>query len=181
MSDFEIDFDDVALIRAFTAMGRNCEDKINGLVELIAPIIRQVGIGHGDIAHQKVLFKGLQRSVMWRNAFDSSVSTYPQLMAGVEKGQLSIWLETAPTNSKKGIIRGVLLEALAELRQRNSAWEVPDAGWPDIELRWPLARLLSNEDQGAAFTRFFRDALEDLREADILERIAEAIRPGTSG
>ena len=54
MPDAKIDFNDVALIRAFTAIGRECEAKVNRLVNSLKPLLERAKIGSGEISpHSK--------------------------------------------------------------------------------------------------------------------------------
>lgn len=176
MADIELNFDDVALVRAFNKMGRDCEDKINRLVEPLVSLTDESGIGFGKATHQKSLYKAMLRSVIWRNLFDPNVCQYPHLYAGVSGSDMEVWIETAPSFEKKSDIHSRVKSLLPSLKDRNPDWEVnEDEGmWWDLQLKMPLITLLNATDQASEFERFFSAALEDLKEVDVVEKL----RPG---
>lgn len=174
MSEFELGFDDVALIRAFNAIGHDCEDKINQQVDSLKSLILQSGIGFGEPTHQKSLYRGHRRSVIYRDLFDPSHNRYPTLMAGVEGAQLSVWLESSPSFEKKEIIDSIVHSRLPKLRERNPNWKV-HYQWCDLELAMPLANLLAAENQANEFEKFFKLALEDMQETGLIQLLREGL------
>ena len=176
MTEFEINFDDVALMRAYAAAGRDSEDKINRLVESLIPIVEKSGIGEGAIAHQKSLYKGMKRSTVYRNLFPKAHSTNSTLWAGCTLTHMTIWLETAPGNENKAIVTSIMQSSLPPLKERNPGWRInEDQGWPDLVLEKPLATLLADKDQMAGFESFFIAALEDMRETGVVEKLQERL------
>ena len=176
MTEFELNFDDVALMRAFDTVGRDSEDRINRLVEPLVSVIEKSGVGEGAVIHQKSLYKPMKRSMVYRNLFAQGYSINPLLMAGCTLTHMTIWLETAPGNKNKALVISVMQSLLSTLKDRNPDWRVSeDQGWKDLELAKPLAKLLAADDQGAEFERFFISALEDLREVGLLEILKERL------
>lgn len=178
MSRDRIDFDDLALLRAFSEIGIDCEKKINRLVGLLPDIIEEMGIGCGKIGQSATLFRTTLRAVSNRRLFEPEVWDYPTLMLGVKRNDLAVWLETVPSNEKKGAFNEVLQSLLPALHERNPRWHVcspEDRTWRDIELRSPLVDLLVAEDQDAFFTDFFRRALDDLKQVRVVEAIRECV------
>lgn len=178
MDEPDLNFDDVAIIRAFLAVGRDCEEKVNRLVETLSSLIKEHEVGDGSITHTKSLFKAFERSVVYRNLFASSLSMYPTLMAGIDGTDMAIWLDTAPGNANKTKIKAVLESLLPNLQTRNPDWRVLDKGWPDIELRKPLITLLDAQNQPAQFVEFFEGALNDLKETHVVEMLSQALSDG---
>jgi hypothetical protein len=176
MTDFEINFDDVSLMRAFGVVGRDSEDKINRLVESLIQMLEKSGVGEGDIYHQKSLYKGMKRSVVYRTLFVKGHITNPTLMAGCTLTHMAIWLETIPGNENKAIVMSVMQSLLPALKERNPGWRVSEEqGWIDLELVNPLAILLAANDQVAEFENYFRSALEDLREVRVFETLRDRL------
>ena len=176
MSEFELNFDDVALIRAFAAIGRDCEETINRLVEPLDALINDCGIAGGKRIHQKSLYKPSNRSVFYGTLFDSADCKHPLLFAGVSGSQIAIWLETAPGKEKKPIIHAVIQSVLPLLKERNADWQMDDEdGWRDLEISRPLTSLLNATDQARKFESFFRAALEDLLETGVIEQLRERL------
>jgi hypothetical protein len=180
MTDFELSFDDIALMRAFDVVGRNSEDKINRLVESLIPIVEKFGIGEGAVCHQKSLYKGMKRSVVYRNLFTSGQTTPTSLMAGCTLTHMMIWLETAPGNANKATVTAIVQSLLPSIKERNSGW-LGDQGWWDLQLAKPLESLLSIDDQAAEFEKFFVTALEDLREVNFFPALRDKLALDSSG
>lgn len=175
MTEVELNFDDVAIIRAYTAVGRDCEDKINRLVEPLTSLVEEQGIGQGLIYHQKSLFKASKRSMVYRRLLDEAISEYPWIWAGIDGASMAIWLDTAPKNAQKVKIDSVLKSLLPELQARNQEWQVREGVWQVLELRRPLVNLLTAVDQASEFENFFSAALEDLRETQVIDRLREQL------
>jgi len=178
MSDTRLGFDDVALLRAFYRIGRDCEDKVNKFVELLKSLLIDQNIGHGDVTHEKVLYKASLRSTVYRNLFDPSLSVSSYIVAGIANDKMTLWLETAQRDNRKITITAVLESCFPMLIQRNPAWRLNDKGGWDIKISQPLTSLLVAPDQVSEFSKFFVDAIEDIREARIIEclhdRLAES-------
>ena len=176
MTEFELNFDDVALMRAFDVVGRNSEDKINKFVESLIPIVEKSEVGEGAVTHQKSLYKGMKRSAVYRNLFAQGFPTNPTLMAGCTLTHMMIWLETAPGNENKSIVTSVVQSLLPTLKERNSGWLANgNEGLFDLELAKPLEVLFAVDDQMAEFESFYMAALEDLREAGLFEKLQERL------
>ena len=175
MTEVELNFDDVAIVRAFMAVGRDCEDKINRLVEPLTSLVEEQGIGQGVIYHQKSLFKASKRSMVYRRLLDAEISEYPWIWAGMDGASMAIWLDTAPKNVQKVKIESVLKSLLPELQARNQDWQVLEDAWQVLELRKPLVSLLTAVDQASEFENFFSAALEDLRETGVAEQLRERL------
>lgn len=170
-----LDFDDIALIRAFTRFGVDVERKINVLVGGLAEILERNGLGMGPIAHQKSMFKASKRSVLYRNVLDRPVSEYPQLLMGISHSSCSLRLETAPTNRHKSQVTLALQKILPQLQARMSKWHIPDDTWGDLALDAPLIDLLSADDQEEKFKAFFESAVNDLIAVDVANVIRKEI------
>ena len=176
MTEFELNFDDVALMRAFSVVGRDSEDKINRLVESLVPLVEKSEVGEGAVSHQKSLYKGMKRSIVNRNLFAQGNLVYPTLMAGCTLTHMIICLETAPTNEIKPIVASVVQSLLPTFKERDSGWQANgNQEWRDLELSKPLEALLSVDDQVAEFEGFFTSALEDLREVGVFKKLQERL------
>ena len=161
MDNPNLEFDDVALIRAHAQIGRQAETKIDRLVAQCVPLLEASGIGVGNINHQQSLFKAMNRSVLFRGLCDPAISQYPTIVMGVASSSLSIWLETPPANNNKKAISDACEKMLPALRDRNAGWNIPKHPWPDLDFRQDLSHLLAADDQEAAFKGFFEQVLAD--------------------
>lgn len=176
MTDLSIGFDDIALLRAFSVIGKDIEVKVNRLVEPLLGIVESSNVGYGKVVHQKSLFKGMQRSVVWRYLFDSKKFAHPILYAGVSGSKVVLWIETAPSFEYKSTVRSVVGTVFPELTARNPNWTLnEEPQWWDLQLSFPLSDLLAMGDQETAFNRHFIDGIYDLKEVDVTGRIMEKI------
>ena len=177
-SDDRLGFDDVALIRAFSHIGVDCDKKVTRLVGHLKGLLESSGIGVGTITQQDVIFRPTLRTVVYRQIFEKAVWDYPAILLGIKRDILAIWLEIAPNNEKKSTFNAALNGVLPELQNRNTGWHVPsleDHTWRDVQLTSPLLDLLVVEDQEAHFVDFFRKALEDLKECGVIEALRERV------
>jgi hypothetical protein len=176
MPDLKLNFDDVALVRASAAIGRDCEDKINRLVESIKLLLIQSELGVGDITHEKALYKASQRSIIYRHLFDHEHLKQLYVCAGIADDQITLWLETASRNPNKPVIGSVIESLLPTLKGRNSDWRTSkESGLIDLEINRPLANLLAANDQVSEFENFFNAALEDLKETGLINQLEERL------
>jgi hypothetical protein len=175
MTEIELNFDDVALLRAFTAIGRDTEVKIDRMVESLVSVIQESGIGYGKATHSKTLFKPMQRSVVWRYVFEPDECQYPALWAGVTGAHLTIWFEAAMGYNKRSVIDSLVQSLLPSLNERNNGWSVGDLSYQVLGLSKPLVSLLDAEDQTSEFQKFFEAALEDIRAVGFIEMLKERL------
>ena len=179
MSHDRIDFDDLALIRAFAQIGVDCDKKISRLVSHLPKVVEESGIGIGKITQQDVAFRPTLRTVIYRQLFESEIYSHPYILLGIERDCLSIWLETPPGNEKKQTFHKSLSGILDRLQERNADWYVPSLGdrsYKDIVLKTPLIDLLVADDQSAVFAEFFQNALNDIKECGVIETLQESLR-----
>jgi hypothetical protein len=157
-------------------MAFDTEKKINRLVAPLVAVLDNSGVGRTPVRHQKnSLLGGLTRCVVYRNLFN--ISGYPVLLMGVHKDSLAIWLETPAGSEKKAATQQAIESVKAKLRD----WTVFADGSTgyDLELRVPLSVILSVPDQEAqeAYVKqFFTSALEDMKQAGVVEAIEQALR-----
>ena len=181
-SQMAIDFDDIALLRAFAGLGMTCAEKINQLVAQLKDVldVSYVSGGRrgGAWTPHSDLFGKHHRSTLGRSIFDSG--EYPAMYAGVDSYSMVIWLVTDPKYPRKERITQALQFASRELRERDSNWksDLKDNYWCDLEWRMPLSVLLiePEEKQRARFNEIFKSALEDMKQARVVEAMEEAMR-----
>jgi hypothetical protein len=172
MKTTKVDFDDIALLRAFSDFGLDIEKKIDELVSGLFEVAQEYGYGRDVFTHQKSLYKPMGRSILYTSLAGLSASDYPQLLMGVSKAGVSLWLETAPTNNLKPEISQLVEEVIPALKERNSDWSRPDLDWTDLSITMPLQALLAVDDQQTVFREFFRKALQDLGSVHLADKIA---------
>ncbi len=178
MSDDQLGFDDIALIRAFSHLGVDCDKKIARLVGQLSNALEQSDIGCGRIIQQNVLFRPTRRTVVYRQIFDKEFSECPWVMLGVEKDHLVLYLETPPSHANKRKVYEALMSVAPKLMAIDPRWQVfslEDRMGKDLEIRSSLLDLLVAADQDAVFLSFFRRALDGLKEAGVIEAVRASI------
>jgi len=168
MTETKIDFNDVALIRAFSKIGRDCEERVNTLMEAVRPVIEKSAIGHGKINTIHQLYKWSDNSTLqqflvpgWTKDADPDME--------VCMGHLNdfgdcmgVWLLMSPKHPKWDAVRKAVGPSLKKLIGRNPKWESGsnEAGdWVLLVLAVPLTDLLAAENQQQAWVAFVKAAL----------------------
>lgn len=181
MSETRLDFNDVALIRAFGMLAKECEEKVNRLVAPLVDVLSASDIGSGPVDHTRALFKGNMRSIVYRTlAKDSYI--YAGIGGHEEGDYLSVWIESPSRHPGKEAFKAALADLEGKLKERNAVWEVTPqhittgwAAWQDVELTAPLARLLAADDQVQEVVAFVRSALGDLHDCGVIEAFSNTI------
>jgi hypothetical protein len=181
MTDGRLDFDDVALLRAFAYedRGKACEARVNSLVDSLVPTVNESGVGFGKADRHSGIFGTYNRCCVWRRlTAEGEIYKTPMLIAGVEGDYLIVWLESRPRYGKKEQIWSVVDKYLKKLRARQSDWSIPEprSEWWDLMIETPLTDLLSSANQQEYMQQFVRRALGDLRETGFFAALAEALK-----
>ena len=177
MANSKLDFDDIALLRAFTSFGIDCERKINDLVAGLEETIREADIIRGEIKLQKTLFRTYIRSVCWGYLLpESTMEAHPHLalMAGIAGSEMTVWIESSPAHNAKSEIHKVMHSAEKSLTEQNPNWVAKsedDGSWIDLVLSEPLTSLLATDHQQEILVQFVANALRDLKEVGILKKL----------
>lgn len=180
MSDTRIDFDDVALLRAFgDERGKVCQQRVEALVESLSPTIAESDVGVGDVATKGTLFGAYNTHYAWRPFGPKGVEGRdPVVIVGVEGDSLIVWIQTRPGHPKKHKVRDLVSKHLKDLRARNTEWKVPEqrrSEWWELLIEEPLVGLLAAKDQVEYARTFVRRCLADLSETGLAKEIAQAI------
>jgi len=182
MSESRLDFNDVALIRAFSILAKECENRINLLVESLVQILMDSGIGHGEVTHSPSLFRNMGCSYISRTLANDSI-----IGAGIggdaDYGDyISVWIETPAKHSQKQAFKNELKKLADALRKKNPRWTLPSQNnesgwdaWDDVVLVAPLAVLLTSEDQRSATQGIVRYALKDLKDTGVIDAFKKTI------
>jgi len=182
MANSKLDFDDLALVRAFAVIGVDCERKINGLVAGLEETIRDADVIRGTVRQQKNLYRTHVRSVCWGYLVpDSAMERSPQLalLAGIAESEMSVWIESSPTHDVKPATRKIMLTAEKSLTELNPNWVAKsedDRSWLDLVLTEPLTSLLACDDQQETLVQFVSDALQDLKQVGVFAALEEELR-----
>jgi len=179
MTNDRIEFDDLALLRAFASIGVDCDKKVTRLVAQLEGMLKEADIGEGKIALNQTLFRTYLRCTIYRYFFLPEEFPYPILVAGVEKDQLIVFIESAKGYAQKPAITQAIRSVEDRLKERNQEWRVPSPedhqGLRDLEVRLPLTNLLVAPDQEAVFLEFFRKAFEDINQVGVVQAIQERL------
>jgi hypothetical protein len=166
MPDSRIDFEDVAMLRAWAIMADECESKVKKLVDPLADLIAGFPIG-SDPDQRDNLFSRRGRYAKGK-VIGGKKDPGLELWAGVamdrgdEGAKVYVWLESAPRSPLKFALHSFCrrLEAV------NGRWETGNPYW-DACLSMPLTELLVAENQQERIQKFVKDALSDLLKAEL--------------
>ncbi|WP_181197614.1 hypothetical protein [Enhygromyxa salina] len=182
MTENPIRFDDLALLRAHASYGAQTQERVDGLVARLVPLLERSGLKLGPIKHSRKMFMGHRRSMVWTSTNPDAKGDLPWLMAGIiSEGipKLAVWLETEPKHANKMAGCEAVRENLAALHERNVEWHAHpahEASWQDLSLRAPLEPILGASNQVQHFEEFFTKAFADLHETGVAAALAEAYR-----
>jgi hypothetical protein len=176
-TDTRLDFDDIALIRAFNLIGKQTTHRVDSLVAPLAQVMAAADLAAGSPAIGGKILQGGNRKVVSQSLLDPTNQKPPYLCAGLtsERGlHVTVWLETSPKYAQKQALHHMLKGRLHMLQQRNSAWRVvplDEMHYWDLELTAPVESLLVAEDQGAWMKDFVVKALDDLKVTGVIENV----------
>ena len=171
MSDPRIEFDDIALIKAFASIGMDCGRKVNDLVAPLESILREMIDGVDSVTHQKGLFRATGYSAVYASLPDSQ---QPYICAGINAATICVWIEVSPNNQSRPGCVAAVEAAFPSLAQRNGGWVVDtDDTYNLLSLSEPLHGILTVADQSAAIQKMVRKAFEDLNKAGVISALKE--------
>jgi hypothetical protein len=177
MNETKIDFDDIALIRAFKLLGNDCERKINDLVAPLAAVFENSVEGIGNVTHQKSMFKASARSVVYATF---SGTPQPYIYAGIDGSKLRVWVESSRKDPSFKNLEQAIEDLLPVLMERNPNWvsSISDSSqsWAGLELSKPFHSILESEDQQSEVTDFVMRALENLKTSGFFIALKESLK-----
>jgi len=177
----KLDFNDVALVRAFSKIGKDCEAKINALMDSMLPLFKEVGIV-GNVNVYKCLYKALACSkleLFFVPKHDNGGEPKLCLAIGSDESDgdyMGVFLQMSPNHPKLDHARTALGPAISRMPDRKPSWEKWESGsdsWNLMTLSLPLTTLLVAEDQEKEARSFFRSGLIDLKESGALDAIVK--------
>jgi hypothetical protein len=121
-SKLKLDFNDIALIRAFSKIGRECERKVNELMSGAISLVEKSGIGFGEVKLYERLYKGdscscIERFLVPRFARDADPAL--EIAIGYEESYgdyLAIWINMSPTHPQIAPVRKAIESPLKKLQ-----------------------------------------------------------------
>ena len=176
--DPEINFDDMALLRAFSAIGRDTAAKTHGLVADLQVLLEEDNFGVGTIQHQQMLYRRHYRSTLWRRIGDPDNPKVPLIGTGVLlRPELAfwVWIETPPNSPFKDDARKIVRERLDALKRLDPRWRLDD-GWVDLRWTQPLTELL-RVDQATYMRGIVKSSLAALRQTGVYDALEQLGRP----
>ncbi|EAQ78800.1 hypothetical protein [Blastopirellula marina] len=177
MNDHRIDIEDLALIRAYAQQGKACASRIHSLVSPLLQVFADSKIAFEKVAHQKALFRPSVRSVVWGYLVaNGKRKPVPELClwAGVHRDRARVWIEVSPNSPISSQVRSAIAERIGPLQARDPDWAIPapeESAWRVVHISKPLAWLLMEEDQAGALAEFVRVAVEDLKQAGVVDAL----------
>jgi len=179
MANTRLNLDHIVLIRAYAAIGRECQMVADDLVAPLADIVRGSDLGITKTTHQKSLFSTSLFSVITAGFLDQDrYNVY--LSAGVVREFLSVAVEWAPKHPSRPEIESAINAILPILNGDKRTWQYceDEKAWPGIHTRVPLTALLTEDDQPAAIRQFVVKALANLKTAHIDQVVRETCEGG---
>ncbi len=183
-TELRLDFNDIALIRAFSKIGRDCERKVNELVAAAIPVITEAGVGIGEVTASQRLFKGSSSSYVERFLVPGQTKgSDPCLHVGIgSEGSyeeyLGVWVLMSPNHSKAKAVLKSVEPFLKKLHERQLKWEMGTGVEDDyavLGLTVPLTDLLAAENQQAKLKEFVKAALTDLKITGAVDAIVSSV------
>ncbi|HSZ59677.1 MAG TPA: hypothetical protein VK797_28800 [Tepidisphaeraceae bacterium] len=182
MLDSKLDFNDIALIRAFSVLGRECELKINRLVGTLEPVIAKSGIGYGDVKLRPNLYG--QGSCCWiERRLLSTEEDAPYFGSSIgcdqefgDYASVDIWF--SPKHPRRQELMDAISEKLPLLTKRDPRWTLGSpvaADWTALYLWRPLTDFLSEPEQEKALASFVSSATEDLKAIDVQKLVSDVV------
>ena len=178
MKDMNLEFDDVALLRAMGTHGARLEQKVDSLVEPLGEILAAICENKIAPSQSKTLFKTSRRSVYGLCLFGKG-GTPPYIQAGIclHRGLnwpapaiVTLWVETGTTSSRKPKVKAAVSKVIKSLKERNMDWQEVESGWEDLMVSRPLHEVLKQAgDQQAYVTNLVQGWVEDLKAVGFVE------------
>ncbi len=185
VTEQELTFDDVALIRAMSLHAEECRDKVKEISSTIEQVMEEANIKGKQIDTQRTLFAGdIKQWVRLYLTSDKDIL----LEAGVHFTDLALALWCKPNCSAYSVVEQIVDSAIDQLKDLDPSWTTYheegasqwSSEWRPVEIRLPLQDLLAAEDQQLMVRTFVRGALEDLQESSILPAIQSEFQDDTS-
>lgn len=173
--DPRLDFDDIALMRAYSAIGKRTVLRADSLFEPLARVMAAADIGPGSPIVSGRVLEGLHRKVVYQSLVDPGNTKPPYVFAGLttDRGlNVTVSLETSPRYARKQALHDMLKDRQSALKERNPDWNaisLEEKSWRDLELAVSVEYLLVAKDQVVWIEDFVSKALEDLKAAGIIE------------
>lgn len=184
MPNAKLDSNDIALIRAFSKIGRDCERKVGQLLEMVPGAVTRSAVGHGEVRPYNGLYKADACAGFYRflaAGFTKDADPMLDIAVGCADSPgdyKGVFLEMSPNHPKAEAVRKAAAQSLKILRERNPKWQ-GGGGQDDecvvLELSAPLTDLLAAEDQQRKLTDFVEAALTDLKESGAVDAVVSAL------
>ncbi len=177
--NYRLDFDDLALIRAFDLIGKRTTERVDLLIASLVQVMASADLGGGAPLIWGKILQGHNRKVVGHSLLDPANKKPPYLFAGLTTEQglhVTVWLETSPKHAEKQALHQMLGRRLPLLLQRNSAWRVipfEAMSYWDLELAVPAEHLLVADDQVTWIEEFVAKALDDLKATGVIEELRQ--------
>lgn len=187
MTDQRLEFDDLALIRAFDRMREETNDRIKNLVSILQESLQDSSLITGSVRPERAargVFGQYRRSVCLGEIIRSSEKTSGVILfAGIGAAQqetsLLIGIQSKPTDLLKPVVRKVVKRLESELIELNPSWQLESEEsrlWQDIHLSEDLTKLLATDDQVVALKQFVAKAIQDLQAVGLVEMLEDEIQ-----
>jgi len=179
MTSDRIEFDDLAILRAFAIRGAACFRKTNALVASLKDTLASAKLPFVSVtAHHALRGPNTRSAINGKLLPDrKSKPIPPSLFAGIVGGEARVWLESSPNSPAKQLFSQLCEKYIASLQARNANWiaESSKESWPDLTLSKRLDFLLAVDDQASAIKNFVTQALDDLEVTGFTDQLRAII------
>jgi hypothetical protein len=182
-ADRQLNFNDVALMRAFVKIGEECDQKIKDLLLAASALITESSIGVGAVSKPKKFFRPEGYANVWRWLVPGWETDYdPWIYISFcceepNEDYFDIGLSMSSDHPKVDAVRKAASLLYPKLTERNSRWKQGTGEADDftiVRVSYPLTSLLAVDNQHERFTELIRSGLNDLKTTGVVTAIANA-------
>lgn len=176
MSDLQLDFNDLALMRAFGALREDLDSKLQRLMLPLKAVFERSKVGHGEVQASRSFFTGDASFYVGRRLAPKS-KAFVYAAAGIDstyQDYLSVWLDlpTEECRRREAKLRN-LVAKLKDSYETWNTWRSREADgladWVNPEKTVSLTSLLDSSTQKEDVRQFVEKALDELKQAGVTE------------
>jgi len=169
MADKTLNFDHVALLRALSVMGAECEAVVNELVSGLQQQLSAPELDLKEVGQQKLLYQASRRSAAFGKICGEGNANNVWLYVGIRPDLVMLWIESPRSHPDKSRFREACRAVLPKLNAETPGWQACTGNERDLDIRTPLEKLLAAEDQTKALDQFVEAALRAILDCRVLD------------
>ena len=179
MEEQNLEFNDIALMKAFSEIGKQCQNKLDVIVKGFERIFEEENVGYGEVNKWGQFFKTPNETLFTRyRRLNSKGKAWVWLYTGIYNSTVSVFIASniEPQEQKKKVT-SVLKEQYDELKHRTQLggyWDRGPGGYNvqrDLTYSVPLENILASPNQGDCIIEVVRFAIRHLKTFGIIEQL----------